>query len=269
MSWPLKKHIKDISYLWVMHQTAMLYMPDIESNYITGFSAKVLRTGKDFVVLDRSAFYPLGGGQLSDTGTLSWGDQTTKVSEVKKKGEVVHTLSGPIPPEGTVVKGIVDWPLRYGHMRMHTAQHLISAIVYDMFGAKTVGNQIYADHSRIDFEPANLTPEDLEKIRTVCNERVAKAVPVKLYEMERHELEKKKGQLRITLEHLPPSVKVLRIIEISDYDVCPCAGTHIRNLSEVVGFDKMERESKGKDRTRVTYSLLPANPEIKGRTLDG
>lgn len=251
-----------------MHPTAMLYMPDIESNYITGFMAKVLRAGTDFVVLDRTAFYPLGGGQPSDTGTLAWAAETTKVSEVKKKGEVVHSIKGPVPPEGTVVKGAVDWTLRYGHMRMHTAQHLISAIVYDLYGGKTVGNQIHADHSRIDFEPVNLTPEDLEKIRSVCNERVAKAVPVKLYEMERPELEKKKGQLRITLEHLPPSVRSLRIIEIEDYDVCPCAGTHIRNLSEVVGFDQMSRESKGKDRTRVSYTLLPPRPEIKGKTLE-
>jgi misacylated tRNA(Ala) deacylase len=251
-----------------MHQTTLLYMPDIESNYITEFSAKVLRAGKDFVVLDRTAFYPLGGGQPSDIGTLSWGPETAKVAEVKKKGEIVHSLKGPVPAEGTVVRGAVDWALRYGHMRMHTAQHLISAVVYDMFGGKTVGNQIHADHSRIDFEPTNLTPEDLEKIKTVCNERVAKAVPVKLYEMERPELEKKKGQLRITLEHLPPSVRSLRIIEIEEYDVCPCAGTHIRNLVEIVGFDKMSRESKGKDRTRVEYSILPAKPEIKGRIVE-
>ena len=251
--------------MWTMHQTALLYMPNIEANYITEFPAKVLRTGKDFVVLDQTAFYPLGGGQPSDVGTLSWDGGSAKVTEVKKKGEIVHSLSGPVPAEGTTVKGVVDWALRYGHMRMHTAQHLISAIVYDMFGGKTVGNQIYADHSRIDFEPTNLTIEDLEMVKATCNERVGKAVPVILYEMERPEIEKKKGQLRISLEHLPPSIKSLRIIEISDYDVCPCAGTHIRNLSEVVGFDQMSRESKGKDRTRVSYTLRPARPEIKGK----
>jgi len=251
-----------------MHQTTMLYMPDIESNYIGEFTAKVMRSGKDFVVLDRTAFYPLGGGQLSDTGSLTWDGGQAKVAEVKKKGEVVHTLSGPVPPEGTVVKGIVDWEKRYGHMRMHTAQHLISAVVFDMFGGRTVGNQIYADRSRIDFEPTNLTQEDLDKIRMACNERVAKAVPVKVYEQERGELEKKKGQLRTSLEGLPASVKVLRIIEITDYDVCPCAGTHIRNLSEIIGYADMARESKGKDRTRVTYSILPPKPEIKWTVLD-
>jgi misacylated tRNA(Ala) deacylase len=246
------QHILDLA----MHKTTILYMPDIEANYIKEFEAKVLRAGEDFVVLDQTAFYPLGGGQPSDTGRLVRGDGSeVMVREVKKKGEVVHRLEGPIPSDGETVKGLIDWDTRYGHMRMHTAQHLVSAVVFDLFGSHTVGNQIHVDHSRIDFHPAELSSEDLERIQARCNEKVQASLPVTIYEQDREELEKRKGMLRITLDLVPRSVRRLRIVEIEGYDVCPCAGTHVRNLSELGRVRILKKENKGKGRTRVTYTL--------------
>ena len=238
-----------------MHKTTMLYMPDIESNYIREFEAKVLRAGEDFVVLDESAFYPLGGGQPSDTGRVQWGQKVSVVKEVKKKGEVVHRLDGDVPSEDEIVKGTLDWGRRYGHMCMHTAQHLVSAVVFDMYGSHTVGNQIHGDRSRIDFHPSEITQEDLPRIEAECNERIEKALPVTIYEQDRDELEKRKDMLRITLDLVPRSVRRLRIIEIQGYDVCPCAGTHIKNLSELGKVSILKRENKGKGRVRVSYSL--------------
>lgn len=239
-----------------MHETVVLYMPDIEGNYIKGFEARVLRKGDDFVVLDRTAFYPLGGGQPSDIGTLSWGDgRVTKVKEVRKKGEIVHRLDGPVPDEGDMVKGALDWDLRYAHMRMHTAQHLVSAVVFDLHGSTTVGNQIHADRSRIDFHPSTLTKDQFQEIADICNERIGAALRVKVYEEEREEIDKKKDKLRISLDLLPRSVRRLRIIEIEDYDICPCAGTHVRNLSELGRVNILKRDNKGKGRVRITYVL--------------
>jgi misacylated tRNA(Ala) deacylase len=250
----VSKPISNVIVHGPMHKTEVLYMPDVESNYIKRFNAKVLRVGEGFVVLDRTAFYPLGGGQPSDKGTLSWGDRTVTVKEVKKKGEIVHYLDGPVPSEGDTVTGELDWDYRYAHMRMHTAQHLVSAVVFDLFDSVTVGNQIHGERSRIDFQPG-FASDDLQRIEDACNEKLAKGLKVKIYEQDREVLEQRKDMLRISLDLVPKSVRMLRIIEIEGYDVCPCAGTHVRDLNEVGPVKLLKRDSKGKGKVRLTYTL--------------
>ena len=124
-------------------RTEILYMPDIEANYIRDFEAKVLAKGTDHVVLDRTAFYAEGGGQPSDTGTLTWDDgkggtASAKVLVVRKMGDITHHLEGPVPDVGTAVHGMLDWDRRWGHMRMHTSQHILSAVIFAEKKASTV-----------------------------------------------------------------------------------------------------------------------------------
>lgn len=233
--------------------TDILYMKDIEGNYIREFDARVVKKKDNYVVLDRSAFYPLGGGQPSDTGVLRWEGGESRVSEVQKKGMVKHVISGELP-EGSV-HAVIDWDRRYAHMKMHTAQHIISGVVYDMFGARTVGNQIHADRSRVDFSPAHLTEEDLGKIQGASNEVIQKGLPVKIYEEERDSLESRTDPLRSNLDLIPSSIKKLRIVEIAGFDVCPCAGTHVKTTSELGTLKITKKESKGKDKERITYIL--------------
>ncbi len=233
--------------------TEVLYMPSIESNYIKDWDAKVEKRKDDYVVLDKSAFYPLGGGQPSDTGYLEWSGGRARVREVTKKGIIKHHIEGELP-EGDV-HAVLDWDRRYGHMRMHTAQHIVSGIVYDEFGARTVGNQIYADKSRVDFHPITFADDDLALIETRASEIISRKMDVRIKEEARDSLEQRVDSQRANLDLLPRSIRQLRIVEIGDFDICPCAGTHVRNTDELGRVKIIKKENKGKERERIVYVL--------------
>ncbi len=238
-----------------MADTEMLYMPDIESNYIREFPARVVKRKKDYIMLDRSAFYPEGGGQPSDAGRVEWEGGSAEVTFVQKKGVVKHIIEGDPHSVPDEVTGLLDWDKRHAHMRMHTAQHLISAVILELYGAHTVGNQLYADRSRIDFDRARLTDEDLEKVKVRFDELVDKAIPVSIYEMDREEMEKGVKVGRAQLDLLPAAITRMRVVDIEGYDLCPCAGTHVRNLSELGHLVPQGRESKGAQKERVHFTL--------------
>ena len=140
-------------------------------------------------------------------------------------------------------------------MKMHTAQHIISGIIFDRYNARTVGNQIHDAYSRVDFHPVNFTDDDLKFIEEKFNEIISKNLPVRIYEEERSNLEKRVNRQRAHLDLLPSFITKLRIIEIEGFDVCPCAGTHVKNTSEIPKIDQIKRETKGKDTDRIIYSL--------------
>src|SRR4030042_1652570 len=235
--------------------TEMLYMKDVESNYIKEFDAKVVERGFDYVVLDRTAFYPLGGGQPSDTGALAWPGGRAEVKEVtKKEGVRTHLVQNPdIVPES--VHGAINWERRYAHMRMHTAQHIVSGVVYDLFKARTVGNQLYHDRSRIDFAPIKFTDEMIAELERKVNDILATGAKVEICTETRAEIEKNVDAQRANLDLLPKSVSALRVVKVRQYDLCPCAGTHVRSLGEIGKIKIVKKENKGKDRERITYEL--------------
>ncbi len=234
--------------------TEILYMSDIEANYIREWDARVVARGEDWVELDRTAFYPESGGQPSDTGCLEWPGGKSFVARVTKKDGVKHFLEGEVP--GGAVHCLLNWERRYGHMRMHTAQHIVSGVVFDMFGARTVGNQLYHDRARVDFHPIKFTPEQMRKIEEEANAIISGAIPIRVYTEDRSELEKRVNEERCNLDLIPKSVRSLRVIEVEGFDVCPCAGTHVRNTDELGKVHVLECESKGKDRCRLTYELI-------------
>jgi misacylated tRNA(Ala) deacylase len=231
-------------------------MDTIKGNYIREFEATVTKNKKNYICLDKTAFYPLGGGQPSDTGLLQWENKESIVQEVIKKGDSVkHIIDGEKPVVGTNVYGIIDWEKRYPHMKMHTAQHIISGIVYDEFNARTVGNQIHIDYSRVDFHPIRLSQKDLEDIEIKSNNIIKQNLHIKIYEEERDSLEQRVDQQRCNLDLLPKFVKKLRIIEIEGFDICPCAGTHVQNTNELPQIKIIKKESKGTDKERIVYTF--------------
>ena len=172
--------------------TQILYMENIEGNYIKEFEATVIKSKKDYICLDKTAFYPEGGGQPSDVGYIEWDNNQSEITQVIKKGDTIkHIIKGEKPPVGTKIKANINWERRYGHMKMHTAQHILSGIIFDDYKARTVGNQIHADYSRVDFHPAHFSQEDLVKIEKKFNEIVSKKLSIKIYKEERESLKKR------------------------------------------------------------------------------
>ncbi len=231
--------------------TELLYMGN---SYLKEFSANVVGSGKGYVVLDRTAFYPEGGGQPSDTGMLGG----SRVSEVRKDGgEIRHYTDTPISGK---VHGIIDWERRYAHMRMHSAQHLLSAIALDRYGAETAGNQIHADRSRIDFTLDKITGEMRTLLEDEFNRIVDERRPIKAYMTTRSEmLPTIDPRRRKLFERVPPSVTNVRVVEIEGIDRCPCAGTHVASTGEI-GYIAIESvKSKGKGKTRLTFRLEKGN----------
>ncbi|MFC1454573.1 alanyl-tRNA editing protein [Candidatus Undinarchaeota archaeon] len=233
--------------------TEILYMTD---NYIKEFDAEIVETGEDYVILDKTAFYAIGGGQESDQGWLEFDGKKIFVKQVTKKDGVKHFIDGEVPSKGTKVHGILDWDRRYAHMRMHTAQHLISAVGASMYNLDTRGNQIHADRSRVDFYPAHFDEEGLKKLEDETNKKIAENHPVNIFEVSREEAEKKISKVwRGYINRIPSSVKRLRMIDVDGIDCCMCAGTHVANTSEIGRLKIIGKDSKGADIQRISYIL--------------
>jgi len=238
--------------------TEKLYMESIESCYRKDFSATVTSVDSNSVVLDKTLFYPLGGGQNWDTGTIKWDGGDLTVFEVRGRSDVQHFVGDDHGLTiGDSIEGEIDWERRHAHMRMHTAQHLVSGIVYEMFdGARTVGNQIHADRSRIDFNPIKFDDDMIEQIFDKSNEYIENNLEVTDTIMTRDEINSIMPPDRTNMDLLPISVKELRVIRIgNNLDLCPCAGTHVRALGEIGKMEYLGRKNKGKGTTRVSYTL--------------
>lgn len=239
--------------------TVKLYLESIEAAYAQTFDAKVLTVDGNSIVLDRTLFYPLGGGQHWDTGVLAGPNGEINVQEVRGRGDVQHTVETDHQlAVGDEVRGTVDWGARYAHMRMHTAQHLMSGIAYELFnGVRTVGNQIHAEKSRIDFNPISFDEAMMERLVDVVNGHINTGLEVSDLVMTREEINTIMPPDRTNMNLLPASVRDLRVVEIGErVDLCPCAGTHVSNTSELGRVELIGKKSKGKGTQRLSYHLL-------------
>lgn len=239
--------------------TKKLYLESIEAAYLEEFSAEVIAVEDNKIVLDQTLFYPLGGGQNWDLGTLDGPNGKMNVIEVRGRDAIYHSIEDTFELDiGDEVKGKIDFERRYAHMKMHTAQHLVSGIAYEMFdGVRTVGNQIHTDKSRIDFKPIQFTEEMLSDLQFTVNEKIQHGLEVTDSQMTRDEINSIMPQERTNMDLLPSFINDLRVVSIGDKeDLCPCAGTHVRNISEIKGIEFIGKKSKGKGTQRVTYQLI-------------
>jgi misacylated tRNA(Ala) deacylase len=219
--------------------TELLYLGSTEAAYETRFTATIVATPPGGIVLDRTLFYPVGGGQPADRGALRREDGTEwPIADVAKVGDsVLHRLGRmragvPRPQVGDRVEGRVDWDRRYLHMRSHTAQHLLSARLFAMTGRRTRKAILGGGSARLELDgawPAELRPEvvlaDLERY-------VAEARPVQVRFVPRAAFDADPPP-RSGAIALAPHVDPVRLIEIDVADRCPCGGTHLRNTSEI------------------------------------
>ncbi len=223
-----------------------------EDPYVREFEAKVLKVleGREgrYVVLDRTAFYPEGGGQPSDQGVLRHEGGECKVLEARKVGRViVHAIEGPAPPEGALVKGVLDWPRRHDLMRAHTATHIILGAARRVLGEHVwqAGAQKGVKHSRLDITHyRHLGPEEIRAIERLANEVVRANLPVSTCWMPREEAEAKYG-FRLYQGGAVPG-RDIRVVEIPGWDVEACGGTHCARTGEI-GLIKVLRAERVQD----------------------
>lgn len=238
--------------------TNKLYLDNIEAAYNTKFTAKVISIDGNKIGLDRTLFYPIGGGQNWDTGKIITPNEELQVSEVRGRNLVEHHVNTDHNlTVGDEIIGKIDWDRRYSHMRMHTAQHLMSGLAYELFdGARTVGNQINVSHSRIDFNPISFDESMMKTLSDSANQYIKESTKVYESIMTREEINSIMPQDRTNMDLLPKSVKDLRVITIgNEFDLCPCAGTHVANLSEIGDITIVSKKSKGKGTQRIKYEL--------------
>ncbi|AGB37362.1 alanyl-tRNA editing protein [Natronococcus occultus] len=240
--------------------TDLRYLPDADD--VTTFTATITETTQDSVFLDGTYFYPEGGGQPADRGALEWDGGRADVVDVRKDhGDVRHDVelrTGELPAEGTTVEGRIDEDRRRKLSRMHTAQHVVSRVVLDEYGASTAGNQVYPDRSRIDFEPASFDDEDLERIERRSNEAIDRDLSLVKENRPRSIVEERVDEGRVPLDLIPDSVDPLRVVEIEGFDRCPCGGTHVSRLGEIGRLTVTDHVSKGEDTERIEFELEDA-----------
>jgi misacylated tRNA(Ala) deacylase len=243
--------------------TELAYLATPEAAYERTFTARVVALPPGAVVLDRTLFYPAGGGQPTDRGALVGPEGTSLpvVDVVRSGATVLHRFgrgSRPALRLGDEVRGTIDWDRRYGHMRLHTAQHLLSAVVYHRTGHKTRRAVFAAGAGTIDVVgpwPAEETPETLER---AFREFLAPPREVRIRQLPRAEWEANPSA-RAGLVPLPPMVDPVRVIEIDGIDTCPCGGTHLRSTGEVGPF-ALERPfvQAAEAATRIGFALRTA-----------
>ena len=223
-----------------------------EEPYSKSFNAKVVSLDGPAVVLDRTLFYPRGGGVACDTGTLNG----SKVQETTKADDkIIHTLETQSSLTiGDQVEGQVDWERRHRLMRMHTAGHLLSSVLYSRANCRITGNQIDVEKSRMDFNLESFDRAQIERYVSEANEVIGKDAPVKTYFLRREEALKLPDMVKLA-EAAPPAEDELRIVEIEGVDRQADGGLHVSHLKEIGQIELLKLENKGKTNRRLYYDL--------------
>jgi misacylated tRNA(Ala) deacylase len=234
--------------------TELLYATDA---YMRSFDAHVQEITPDgAVILDRTAFYPTGGGQPHDLGTLTWQGGSARVVEVRKAGDaVVHRVEGEVPSVGTGVHGEIDWQRRYALMRHHTALHSMSGVIYQLFGSTVTGGQMYPDRARMDFQLPDLSQDRLAQIEERTNELLTEGHPVSIRFVPRQEAFQIPDLIRTKVNLIPEGIDIIRVVNIEGIDQQADGGTHVANTQEVGRVRIAGSENKGKGNKRLEIVL--------------
>ncbi len=230
--------------------TEMLFLEDA---YLRDVRAVVTAVDGDRVALDRTVFYPTGGGQPHDTGKL--GDARV-VDVVKDGAEVWHRLEGPVPEVGTTVEGHLDWERRHALMRTHTALHVLSGVIWHEWGKAVTGGNMEPLAARMDFEFDPLPEGFGATVEARVNEELAQARPIEVRFLPRDAALADEDLIRTKVNLVPESVTELRVIDIVGLDKQADGGTHVRSTDEVGRIRVVKTESKGKANKRIRIEVL-------------
>ena len=236
--------------------TELLFQTD---SYIKEFEAEIIEVEEDAIILDKTAFSYRGGGLQSDTGVLTTSQKQNYIVKevIFKKGKVLHQLS-PSPPSNLVgekVKCKIDWENRYRQMKMHTALHSISSLLYKKYNSLVTGGNITPEKSRVDFEIDHLKQERVQEIEKDMKRIIEEGHEVSISFMEREEALKDPELIRTKVNLIPESVKIIRIVEIKDVDKQADGGVHVANTKEIGVFKPLKSENRGKNNKRLYFTI--------------
>ena len=233
--------------------TEALFMND---SYLKEWDAKVVKVkdGK-YIVLDKTAFYPKGGGQPWDEGVIRRNDDEFNVVYVGKfSGDISHEVDKLGLKVGDSVNCKLNWERRYTYMRYHTACHLISNILYRRADAKITGNQIEFDKSRMDFSMDDYSPEKLQGYVDEANHIIQKDLPITIDYMSKSEVLNHPELARLAVG-LPENIKQFRIVKIGNIDEQVDGGTHVKHLKEIGTIEMTKTVNKGAKNRRLYFVL--------------
>ena len=232
--------------------TELLYLRDA---YLLEFDATVTAVGDGTVMLDRTAFYPTGGGQPHDTGSLGG----AAVTDVRKEGDDVwHRVEGPLPGIGESVHGVVDWDRRHALMRTHTAMHVLCGVIWNEYRVPATGGNMEPLSARMDFEFDPLPEGFGARIEERMNAELQADRPIAVSFFPRAEAVLDEALIRTKVSLVPEHVAEVRVVDIVGLDKQADGGTHVRSTGEVGRVRVVKTESKGKAFKRIRIEVVDA-----------
>ena len=226
---------------------------ELSDQTLRDWDATVLAAGPDGIVLDRSAFYPGGGGQPPDEGVLLWGGVQTRIVGARKGDDLylIPADGDPLPPDGTPVRGALDDQRRSALMRTHSALHVLCGVVFRDFGALVTGGNMEPLTARMDFNLTEVPAGFKESVESACNSEVAAGRRIDARVLPRAEAFEIPDIIRTATNLVPPDVTEVRIIDISGLDVQADGGTHVATTKQIGHMEIAKIENKGKGFRRV------------------
>ncbi len=233
--------------------TEKLYHQD---SYLQEFEAVVTHLSEDRVALDRTAFYPGGGGQPSDRGRIVPDGDEFVVTKVKtENGEIWHTVDSEGLQEGEAIVAYLDWSNRYKLMRTHTAMHILCGVIWRDYGASVTGGNMTPGRGRMDFEFERMQKELVEEIELKINVEVDAARPITAEVLPREQAFEIPDLIRTKINLLPEGIQQVRVVEIDGLDLQADGGTHVGNTNEVRRIRVVDYKSKGRINKRLIVEL--------------
>lgn len=235
--------------------TERIYSTDA---YASAMTATVVRTDVDDsrVLLDRTVFYPGGGGQPPDAGILAIGDDRLTVVRVTQDADGVwHWLEGVLPSVGSAVEGTLDWERRYKLMRTHTALHALCGVIWRRFESPVTGGNMEPGMGRLDFDIPNWSADDLPLVQADLNEELARRRRIEVSFLPRDAADEDPSLIRTKVNLLPKTLTEIRVIDIVGLDRQADGGTHVNDTGEVGTITIPKAENKGRGFRRIRVSL--------------
>ena len=231
---------------------------DLDDPTVREWDATVCQASpEDGIVLDRSAFYPGGGGQPPDEGVLLWGGVRTRIVGTRKGDEqyLIPAEGDPLPPAGTAVRGALDDERRTALMRTHSGLHVLCGVVFRDYGALVTGGNMEPLTARMDFDMTEVPPDFRDRVAEACNAEIARDRRIEVSTLPRDEAFKIPDIIRTATNLVPPEVEIVRIVDIVGLDTQADGGTHVASTTMIGRIEVTKLENKGRGFRRIRIAI--------------